>query len=339
MVWRACSPSRVAAVLGGARSWVAIAEHLAAATPEHRTLVGLARVPSESTLRRTLARVCGDALDRTLAAWMWLRIHEVEGRRVIAIDGKTVRGARTSGQSAPHLVAALEHTLGVVLGQVQVDAKSNEIPALRELLATLAPEDLAGAVVTADAMHTQTDTATAILDAGADYVLTVKRNQPGLYDRLAAMSWDQAPAHTETSTDRGRRVTRRMRILLTGDDLGFPGIEQVARMERTRHHGDQTETELVFLITSAPHLAAPPRVLAAWIQGHWAIENRLHWVRDVTYDEDRSQIRVGNGPRVMATLRGLATGLIRLAGHENIAKANRHYARHPNEALKLALTG
>jgi len=92
------------------------------------------------------------------------------------------------------------------------------------------------------------------------------------------------------------------------------------------------------LITSADHIAAPPAVLAAWVQGHWGIENKLHYVRDVTFDEDRSQVRTGNAPRVMATLRNTAISLLRLAGWTNIAKALRHHARDPERALTCLLT-
>ncbi len=95
---------------------------------------------------------------------------------------------------------------------------------------------------------------------------------------------------------------------------------------------------MVYLITSADHTAAPPATLAAWVQGHWGIENRLHWVRDVTYDEDRSQIRTGNAPHVMATLRNTAISLLRLTGWTNIAAGLRHHARTPDHPVKLLLT-
>jgi len=117
-----------------------------------------------------LARLDADLLDQVIGAFLWTRTHVVASRRVIAIDGKTVRGARTAKAVAPHLVAAFDHVAGTVLGQVAVAAKSNEIPAVRDLLACF---DLTGAVVTVDAMHTQTDTATAITQAGGDYLFTV----------------------------------------------------------------------------------------------------------------------------------------------------------------------
>src|SRR5665647_1832375 len=149
------------AVLAGSRSFTAIGEWVADAEAGVLVTLGIAagRRPCEATIRRAFARLDADRLDAVLGAWMRTRVGVAGGRRVIAIDGKTVRGARAAGNLAPHLVAALDHHLGVVLGQVQVAAKSNEIPALRTLLEAF---DLVSAVVTVDALHTQRDTATYI---------------------------------------------------------------------------------------------------------------------------------------------------------------------------------
>lgn len=167
----------VGAVLAGARSFAAIGEWALALDASHLDRLGLGKAPVKSTLRKLFARIDATALDAALAVYAWCRVRHVQGRRVIAIDGKTVRGARTGGSTAPHLIAALDHATGVVVGQHQVAAKSNEIPAVRDLLATFDAADLRGCVITVDAMHTQTDTAAAILAAGADYVFTVKNNQ------------------------------------------------------------------------------------------------------------------------------------------------------------------
>jgi len=102
--------------------------------------------------------------------------------------------------------------------------------------------------------------------------------------------------------------------------------------------GGKKSVEVVYLITSADHQTAPPATLAAWVQGHWGIENRLHWVRDVTFDEDRSQVRTGHAPQVMATLRNTAIGLLRRDGWTNIASALRHHAAHPGQAITCLLT-
>jgi hypothetical protein len=141
----------IAAVIAGSRSFVAIGQWAADAGPEALAVLGAVRGPAEeSTFRRAFALVSADALDRVLGAWLWTRAVQAGGRLIIAIDGKTVRGARNKTGKAPHLVAALAHGIGAVLGQVAVDEKSNEIPAVRELLKAFT--DLAGAVFTIDAL-------------------------------------------------------------------------------------------------------------------------------------------------------------------------------------------
>ena len=328
----------VTATVAGCRSFAAIGQW-AAETAAHELApfgLGSGRAPDESTLRKLFARIDADALDRALGVWMWTRTFTVDRRRVIAVDGKTVRGARTRPDGkAPHLVAAFDHGAGAVLGQVAVDVKSNEIPAARALLGQL---DLDGAVVTLDAMHTQTDTATAITGAGGDYVFTVKANMPTLHQKLKKLPWKDMPAYTATTTDRGRRVTRTIKVADIPDWIDFPGAAQVAQLRRTVTDKASKTVEVVYLITSADQKAAPPQRLAAWVQGHWGIENRLHWVRDVTFGEDNSQVRTGQAPRVMATCRNLAISLLRIDGWDNIAAGLRHHARHPDHALALVLT-
>jgi len=328
----------VTATLAGCRSFAAIGQWAAETAVDNLASFGLisGSAPDESTLRKLFARIDADALDWALGTWMWTRTFTVEQRRVIALDGKTIRGARTRpGGKAPHLVAAFDHGAGVVLGQVAVDAKSNEIPAARTLLGHL---DLDDAVVTLDAMHTQTDTATTITGAGGDYVFTVKANMPTLHQKLKTLPWKDMPAHTTRTAERGRRVTRTIKVADAPDWIDFPGAAQVAQLRRTVTDNGSKTVEAVYLITSANHTAAPPQRLAAWVQGHWSIENRLHWVRDVTFAEDGSQVRTGQAPRVMATCRNLAIGMLRITGWDNIAAGLRHHARHPDHALKLILT-
>lgn len=289
-------------------------------------------------MRKLFARIDADALDRALGVWMWTRTFTVDQRRVIALDGKTIRGARTRPDGkAPHLIAAFDHGAGAVLGQMAVDAKSNEIPAARTLLRSL---DLDGAVVTLDAMHTQTDTATTITGASGDYVFTVQANMPTLHQKLKKLPWNDMPAHTATTLNRGRRVTRTIKVADVPDWIDFPGAAQVAQLRRTVTDKGTKTVEVVYLITSASTKDAPPQRLATWVQGHWGggIENRLHWVRDVTLGEDGSQVRTGQTPRVMATCRNLAISLLRIDGWKNIAAGLRHHARHPNHALTLVLT-
>lgn len=335
----------VCAVLAGARSFAAIGEFAGDLDTDQLCRLGLERGPVESTLRKLFARLDPAKLDAALAVFAWCRIRQIGDRRVIAIDGKTVRGARSVTTSAPHLIAALDHATGVVLGQRQVAAKSNEIPAVRDLLAGFDAVDLRGSVITVDAMHTQTDTATAILAAGADYVFTVKANQPRLLKALKKLPWAKVPVgSSHTSRGHGRGMTRTIKVIdaptALPDWIGFTGAKQIAQLRRTRINAvtGKKSVEVVYLITSAAHHHAPPAVLTRWVRGHWAIENGLHWVRDVSFDEDRSQVRTGTLPRIMATLRNTAITILRLTGHHNIAQALRHHSRRPERAITCALT-
>jgi hypothetical protein len=182
----------IAAVIAGSRSFAAIGQWAADAGPGVLAALGADRGPAEeSTCRRAFALISPDILDRALGAWLWTRAVRAGGRLVIAIDGKTVRGAKNKAGKAPHLVAALAHGIGAVLGQVAVDDRSNEIPAVRDLLKAFA--SLASAVITIDAMHTQHDTAHVILGRGAAYVMTVKANMPTLYKQLKKLPWAAVP--------------------------------------------------------------------------------------------------------------------------------------------------
>lgn len=332
----------VCAVMAGARSFAAIGEWALDLNAEHLGRLGLDKAPVESTMRKLFARLDAVALDGQLAVLAWCRTRHIGGRRVIAVDGKTVRGARTPTTTAPHLIAALDHATGVVLGQNKVTAKSNEIPAVRDLLARFDPADLQGCVITADAMHTQDDTAKAILAAGADYVFTVKANRPTLLKALKALPWKSVPLGSRsTQYGHGRQATRTIKVIDVPALPGWPeftGAAQVAQLRRTVKRNGKKSVEVVYLITSTTRHEAPPAVLAAWVNQHWCIENKLHHVRDVTYDEDRSQVRTGAAPHVMASLRNTAIGILRLAGWNNIAAALRHHARNPEQAITCALT-
>lgn len=330
----------VAAVLAGARSFTAIGEWVADQGQDVMKQLGAvgSERPSESTIRRVLTSVDGQVLDQLIGAFVWTRSAVIDQRRVIAIDGKTIRGARSRhdpDQGTPHLVAALDHHAGVVLGQVAVSAKSNEIPAVRTLLASF---DLTGAVVTVDAMHTQTDTAQVIIEAGGAYVFTVKNNQPSLYAACKDLPWAEVPGHSTLTTGHGRRARRTIKVVQAPAWVQFPGARQIAQIRRTVTRAGKRTVEVVYVITSADHQAAPPATLAAWVKGHWGIENQLHWVRDVTYDEDRSQVRTGHAPCVMATIRNTAISLLRMTGWTCIAAGLRHHARHPEQTLTCLLT-
>ena len=332
----------VTGILAGCRSLTAIWEHAADLEPADLGALGLEEgraLPSESTIRRVLQDLDPAGLDARLTSWFFTRTGAIAGRRVIAVDGKTMRGARTGSNPAPHLLAALDQAAGTALTQRRVADKSNEIPALPELLA---PLDLDGAVVTADAMHTQTGTAQWIISRGAHYVLTVKNNQPGLKRALKKLPWKDVPSTSVPDGSHGRRVRRTVQAVEAPAWIDFPGAAQVIRIRRTRTvnkrgGGRRTTTEVAHLICSLPPTDAPPELVASWARGHWAIENRLHWIRDVVFDEDRHQLRTRNGPQIMAALRNLAISLIRLlhGPRAPIAATTRAMARRPERAIRL----
>lgn len=334
------------AVAAGARSFVAVGEWVADASEDvlaalavrRDVVTGEHRPPDEATVRRVLGRVDADALDAAVGRWLaglpQSPAQPVQPRlRALALDGKTLRGSGKPGNQV-HLLAVADHATTAVLGQVDVAGKTNEITQVRPLLDGL---DLTGTVITADAMHTQREHADYLVtQKQAAYLLVVKRNQPSLYHQLKTLPWRDIPV-LDATRDRGhgRDEIRRLQVV-TVTRLRFPHAAQAIRVtRRVRTLGtNRWTTVTVYAITNLTAAQARPADLADYIRGHWSIE-ALHHIRDVTYAEDASQIRTGNGPRTMATLRNLAIGALRLNGHTNIAKALRHNARRPERPLKL----
>jgi predicted transposase YbfD/YdcC len=292
----------VCAVLAGARSFTAIAEWAADADEPTLARLGVTGpVPSESTFRRTLQRLDADAFDGLAGRWAQQRTAPgPKQRRAIAVDGKTLRGSAHGGEDGRHLLAALDHARGVVLGQVEVGAKTNEIPLFSTLLDRV---DITGAVVTADAMHAQRDHAEYLTGRGAHYLLTIKRNQPSLHAQLAALPWCDVPvAYTKRERGHGRTERRTLKITSVARGLAFPCAAQAIRIVRRRKVKGKWSAETCYAVTSLTMTQASPAQLAAIIRGHWGVEDRLHWVRDIDFDEDRSQVRTASGPRIMASL-------------------------------------
>lgn len=198
---------------------------------------------------------------------------------------------------------------------------------------------LDGVVVTADALHTQTATAAFITDRDADFVLTIKKNQPRLHNAVKSLPWHQVPVgSTTTEVGHGRRVTRTIKAVEAPQWIYFPGAKQILQVRRTTTQGGKRSVEVVYLICSKTMCQAQPATVANWVQQHWGIKNRLHWIRDVTFDEDRCRVRTGNDAEVMATIRNLVISLLRLAGWDNIAAGLRHTSRNVNRAAYLLTT-
>ena len=342
----------VAAVLAGATSFTAVGEWVADAPPQVLAALGvrcdpLARrfvPPDEATIRRVLEAADADALDAAVGSWLDARLqaagqaagHARRPRRAVAVDGKAVRGTRhASADGQPvYLLAALDQRCGVVLGQVRVDGKTNEITRFAPLLE---PLDLAGCVITADALHTQREHAQFLVtEKQAHYILVVKKNQPGLYAQVKNLPWRRIPvAARQHGRGHGRQEHRTLKAAAVAAGLGFPHAAQAICLTRQVRplDGGRWRTVTVYAITSLDAHQATPAQLAAWIRGHWQIE-ALHHLRDVSYGEDASQIRTGSGPQAMATLRNLAIGILKTAGHTSIAAACRHHARDATRTLE-----
>lgn len=304
--------------------------------------------PDERTVRRVFERLDAAELDR--AACAFTAAHTPRpvacasgvrpALRAIAVDGKHLNGSGATGFAPVLLLAALEHTTGVVLAQRQIAAKTNEIPEARTLLGDM---DITGCVITMDALHTQRETARHLLEHRAHYVFTVKANQPGLLEACHRRITVDGPTSGEHHERERTRGTLRERHLTTANAQGidFPGAKQIARIVRYTRQGatgPRLTKEVVYVITSLPPELASPGDLAVLVRGHWRIENQNHYVRDVTFGEDDSTISTGELPRIMATLRNLVISMLRLAGKTNIAKALRRNARRPellNDLLKL----
>lgn len=331
----------ILATAAGMRGYAGFATWAATAPTEVLARLGIrSRRPSEKTFRSVLSRLDPTDLDRRLGGYFTgLAAAQAAGSDLlaVAVDGKTLRGARRMGAAAAHLVAVFAHHARLVLGQLAVTEKSNEIPCVRELLRTFGKARL---LVTIDAMHTQVATAKLICGTlKSHYLMIVKSNQPKLLARIQALPWAQVPdTHREESPPaHGRIETRTLKVLTTVHGIGFPHARQIIQITRDRvvtATGEHSH-EIVYAICSLPFEHAHPRAIAVWLRNHWGIENAVHWVRDVTFDEDRSTVRTGTAPQVLASLRNTALNLHRLAGADNIAEACRLTAFSLDRGIQL----
>ena len=254
-----------------------------------------------------------------------------------------MRGARTAEHQAPHLLSFRTHQSHETLLQVEVSEKTNEIPIAQALLPCL---PLAGRVCTADALHTQTDFHRVVHAFGGLSVLTVKKNQPGLFEALATYFADPCASVEQESTrddHRGRTERRSIKVSIEMNAYlrsAWPHVAQVAELTRTvtKRRTGETSQEIVSLLTDLTPQEANPQRLLARVRGHWSSENSSHYVRDVTFQEDRSSLRSGHAPQVMAAFRNLAITLIHRQGSSQIAATRRHFASHPRRAFRLLLS-
>ena len=337
----------ICAVIGGAEGWEEIEDF---GKDKHQWLKRFLRlpngIPSHDTISRVFRRIKPEAFQECFLSWVQT-LHERLGLKHVAIDGKTVRRSfdRATAKNALHLVSAWSVENHLTLGQQAVDGKSNEITAIPELLRLL---ELEGAIVTIDAMGCQKSIAQDIVDGGGDYVLAVKDNQPTLHRTLQEHflqlhETDFAGAEVRRWVTRekkhGREAERHYYVTPVPESLrgqsDWANLRSVGQVITFTEENGKSSDDVRFFINSIP-----PRVklFASATRGHWGIENSLHWVLDVTFDEDRSRIRKDHGPKNFSLLRRIALSLIKQDTTKQSVRRKRKRAGWNNQNLLNILT-
>jgi len=313
----------ICAVICGADAWVEIEEFGNAKLAWFRTFLELPNgIPSHDTFGRLFALLDPDQFRRGFVSWIQA-ISQITDGEVVALDGKTLRRSHDStlGKAAIHMVSAWASGNRLVLGQLKVDGKSNEITAIPELLRLLA---LKGCIVTIDAMGCQTKIAQTIIDQGGDYVLALKGNQGTLHrDVQDLVAYARETNFVDVAHDlyemvekgHGRIETRRHWLISEPEfiaylnpDGAWAGFKSIGMVEAQRQIGDETTCETRYYISSLPGDA---QEFGRAVRAHWGIENSVHWVLDIAFREDESRVRKGNGAENLAILRHIALNLLR----------------------------
>lgn len=337
----------ICATICGAEGWTDIEAFGEAKLPFFQSILDLPHgIPSHDTFGRVFAALDAEAFAEGFTAWVCTIAQEL-GPDVVAIDGKTMRRTldRANGKAGIHLVSAFAQANRLVLGQVKVDDKSNEITAIPALLQRLA---LSGCLVTIDAMGCQKAIAERIVAGGADYLLALKANQRELWEETQACFTylDQHPDTPQPharhqSTDGGHgRVEVRTVDTFSSDWLTMRGawnrLNSVVRVQSERHIGDAVSRETRYYISSLP--ATEAARAAHGIRSHWSIENNLHWTLDIAFNEDQQRMRMGNAASNMALLNKIALNLLKRETSKKVGiKARRKVAGWSDDYLLKVL--
>jgi predicted transposase YbfD/YdcC len=305
-------------------------------------------IPSHDTFGRVFALIDPEQFQARFREWIAAVAERTEGE-IIALDGKQLRRShdKAEGKKAIYMVSAWASENSVVLGQQKVDDRSNEITAVPQLLEML---EVAGCIVTTDAMHCQVETAKKVIENDADYVFVVKDNQPrlleaipGLFDDPDEMRWVDTDYDQTTDGNHGRIETRKCWTTSDPEYLayiaslaGWSGLQSIGMIEAKRRTKEGTTIKRRYFISSLESNAK--RLLSA-VRGYWGIENKLHWVLDLAFREDESRVRKGNGPENFAVLRHIALNLLRGEDTAKISiRAKRKKAGWDNDYLLKVLT-
>ena len=345
-----------AAILSNHLSVLAIAEWGNKQRPHLLRSLGFRNgvTPHQSTIQRVFVKLNRNGLSTALERHFGASTstERKRGSEGVAIDGKAQRGrlAFDPEDGPVHALSAFLHDQGIVLAQEPIETNGTTEKAEAEL--TVAPNllkriDWQGRVMTGDALFCQRNLCLEVIDARGDYLLMVKENQPTLLSDIRLLFDPPIPCpplddRRETLTiDNGHGRHRDTRHLVASTDLvgysDWPGLAQVFRLERTWGERGKTKHEVQYGITSLPPDIADASRLLALKRGHWQIENALHYVKDVTFGEDRSLVHLGNGPAIMAMLRDASISLLRKAGSRAIAQRLRYHSRHPEQAVALLI--
>ena len=335
------------------RSVLAIAEWGASQTPACLQTLGFPDgvTPHQSTLHRLFRRLDPAALAAAVQAAVTQATStpRARGQQGIALDGKAQRGRQAYAEpptGAVQALSAVDHATALVLAQVPID----QLGAKAEAELTVAPRLIAqldwfGRVLTGDALFCQRPLCQQVLAAGGDYLVLVKANQPTLADDLRLLFDPPFPApplddrRAATTIDQGHGRYADTRHLVASTDLvgylDWPGVAQVFRLERTWWARGRAHRTVHYGLTSLPPAVASADRLLSLRRGHWTIENRVHYVKDVSVGEDQSTVRLEAGPSILAILRDTALNALRLHGDRCIAARLRHYSRHPQDLFSL----
>ena len=329
----------LSAVLSGIEDWVGMETFAQEREAWLRGFLELPNgIPSHDTLSDVLGRIDPVAFRAAFAAWATAALPDLAGEQ-ICIDGKAVRGSREGDNPAVHLVSAFAGRARWVLAQQAVAEKSNEITAIPDLLGLL---DLAGAVVSIDAMGCQKAIAQTIIDGGADYVLTLKDHHPTLCEDVrlwldTEVARGRLPVQETLEKDHGRIEIRRSALSPQIDWLDakpdWAGLQAVGRVESTRIIGDQVSTDCRYFLCSFPE----PDRFAATVRGHWGIENQQHWVLDVQFGEDACRTRRDHSAENLALIRRVALNVLRHNGPPRDSIRQRKIRAALNDDYRLRL--
>ena len=314
------------AVICGCETWEEI-EEFGEMAEEWLTKVLELRngIPSHDTFNRVFSRIDPLQMEKCFLKWTQ-KVVQLTAGEVVALDGKAIRGSAEKGKkSFVHMVSAWAGLNNMVLGQVKVNDKSNEITAIPKLLELLA---LSGCIVTIDAIGCQKDIASAIIDKGADYVLSLKENQPALHEQVVESFTEFKPDAVSQTLDygHGRIETRTCSVLtdlwMVEHKNSWKGLKTLVRLEseRTFKATGEVQRETRYYISS---LSPDPKIIAHAVRSHWGIENSLHWCLDVGFSEDHSQKSAGHAARNFSLLNRIALNLIKANPHKRLGIKSR----------------